>query len=165
MLTVKSVGRIARRDGGVQTISSGATAVDAACRMREAQVGSLLVLNANGTVVGIVTEHDLAIKIVASGTSPAVGVAEIMTRAVISCLPGTTAEQAQRIMAVHNIRHLPIVEDGQPLGMVSSRDILARQLSAAKAVVQRQSKVLRQLETEYPGITAIEKDRAGRVVI
>lgn len=166
MVAAKGVDRISKRVGEVVTIPGEASVLDAARRMRQAQVGCLLAVNANGKVVGIVTEHDLAVKIVApqvdAATTP---VADIMTRTIISCAPGTPTHEAQRIMAMHNIRHLPIVENGGPIGMVSSRDILAQQLSDMKAVVQKQAKVLHQLEAEHPGITALQKDHAGRVVI
>jgi CBS domain-containing protein len=57
------------------------------------------------------------------------------------------------------------VDDGVLVGMISSRDILAHQLSAARAIVREQSKFIQELEMEYPGITSIRKDHSGRVVI
>jgi len=68
-------------------------------------------------------------------------------------------------MADHNIRHLPIVESGRALGMISSRDVLAHQLATVQAVARQQSKLLHDLEHQHPGISHIVKDGFGRVVI
>ena len=68
-------------------------------------------------------------------------------------------------MAKHGIRHLPIVDDGVAVGMISSRDILAQELEASKAVIQHQSAVLKELERTHPGITKLQVSASGRIVI
>lgn len=166
MVTVMNIDRISRQRSEILTIAASANLVEAANKMTENEVGSLLALNDSGKIIGIVTEHDIVVKVVAAGLAPKDFIVDaIMTKTVISCAPSIASEEAQRIMAVHGIRHLPIVEDGIPVGMVSSRDILAQQLSAMRAMVQKQSRILQVLEYEHPGITTLQKDRAGRVVI
>jgi CBS domain-containing protein len=160
------VDRICKRQGAILTIASDAAILDAAVKMQHSQVGCLLALNGSGTLVGIITERDIINKVVADRADPAATrVERVMSRNIVTCSPGTATDEAQRIMAIHQIRHLPIVQNGVPVGMVSSRDLLAAQLSAVKAVVQKQARILRQLEVEYPGITRLDKDSAGRVVI
>ncbi len=166
MVTVQSVDRISKRRGGIFSISADATAAEAAKKMKHCQIGCLLALDCQGKMVGIVSERDIVAKIVAGGADvTATKVEKIMSKTIVSCPPGTPAHEAQRIMATHGIRHLPILVDGVPVGMVSSRDIMAQELSAMRAVVQKQSKLLQQLEEQHPGITRLDTDRAGRVVI
>lgn len=166
MVTAKSVDRISKRRGEILAIDAQATIFQAAGKMKDSQIGCLLALSRNGKVVGIVTERDIVAKVVAEGGSAAVvRVEDIMTRSVVSVVPGTPAQDAQRLMATHGIRHLPIIEKGVPVGMVSSRDLLSHQLSAVQAIVKEQSRVLTTLEKEHPGITRLETTASGRVVI
>jgi signal-transduction protein with cAMP-binding, CBS, and nucleotidyltransferase domain len=166
MSIVKSMRQLFPKDGSVLTIRAESDVVTAAKRMCESQVGCLLVVDPMGRVTGIITERDILNSVVAEGASPAdVRVGEIMTTALVSCRLDTPISTARRMMAEHRIRHLPIVENGRPLGMISSRDILAHELTEARAVASQQSKVLSELESKFPGITRMTRDLAGRVVI
>jgi CBS domain-containing protein len=111
--------------------------VEAASRMWRQQTGSLLVMDGD-ELLGIVTERDV-MKAVARGmdlaTTP---VSAIMTATVQTVEPSTPVTEAARHMAERWIRHLPVVDDGKVIGMVSQRDlcgVLARlpadQLTAA----------------------------------
>jgi CBS domain-containing protein len=164
--TVEGIGHCVKNNSGVLSIGADRTVVEAARKMRDNRVGCLVVLDERGRAAGILTERDIADKVVADGLDPAqVPVHEIMTRRIISCTPNTPVVKAQHIMALHDIRHLPIIENDVLLGMLSSRDVLAHQFSTVKAIVHQQTQILHELEDLYPGITQIEKDRSGRVVI
>ena len=166
MSSVTNIERLVRRDGRVITIQENADVVSAAVNMCDNTVGALVVLNEQAKVVGIVTDRDLATKIVATGANPAkTAVRDIMAKAVVSCTPDTPIEKAQKAMAQYQIRHLPIIDDGVPVGMISSRDILSYQLATVRAIARNQSKLIHDLERENPGISKIVKDREGRVVI
>ncbi len=166
MAVVKQIERIVKREGTVLTVDATETVAAAARRMTQNRIGSLVVVNPNGRIAGVVTERDILSKVVAACADPAtVRVSAVMTPRVVACSPDTTITKAQQIMAGHGIRHLPIVEDGVLMGMISSRDILAHQLSATRAVVRRQSKIIHDLEREHPGITAIRRDPSGRVLL
>ena len=90
--------------------------------MWKQQTGSLLVMDGD-TLLGIVTERDV-MKAVARGSDPeTTPVSAIMTTNVISVTPTTTLPEAARHMATRWIRHLPVVADGQVMGMVSQRDL------------------------------------------
>jgi CBS domain-containing protein len=86
------------------------------------QTGSLLV-TADGRLTGIITERDL-LRAVALGADPdRSSVDEVMTADPFTVPPGMPLQEAAREMAVRWIRHLPVVEDGQILGVVSMRDV------------------------------------------
>jgi CBS domain-containing protein len=104
------------------TESAADTLRAAAERMWRHQTGSLLVMD-NDRLVGIVTERDL-LRAVALGADPGtVTVKEAMTTAVFTARPDLPLQEAARVMASRWIRHLPVVEKGRVLGVVSMRDV------------------------------------------
>ena len=138
----------------VVTIAPDATVAEAAALMAAHRIGSLLVTRDGSTIVGILSERDVLTKIVAVGRDPAqTRVAQIMTGEIISCHRGTTLSGAQQMMAEHDIRHLPIIEDDQAIGMISSRDILRHQLASVQDIARSQVHMLQRLERMFPGIT------------
>jgi CBS domain-containing protein len=150
----------------VISIRPGDTVVDAARKMSDHDIGSLLVLDDDSSVVGIITERDIMRKLVAKALNTAqTTVAQVMVKDVLSCSPETALSEAERIMAKNQIRHLPIIKNGFALGMISSRDIMAHKLTAAQAAVRRQSHILQDLEFQHPGITRLETDSAGRIIM
>jgi signal-transduction protein with cAMP-binding, CBS, and nucleotidyltransferase domain len=166
MTSVKQIERIFKRDGKVLMIGPQASIDTAAKIMCDHRVGCLVVVDGKRQLLGIVTERDIIRGIVAKSISPkATKVEQIMTRHVVSCALDTTVAKAQKMMAEHGIRHLPIVEDGIPVGMISSRDVLAHQLSATRTIATQQLRTLQDLEEAHPGITALKKDAGGRVIL
>ena len=162
----KPVGKLLGRLEKVLTIDADCTVAQAAQTMERHRVGCLLAVDCEKKVVGILTERDIVNEVVARSADPnEVPVCEIMTADVVSCDVDTSITKAQEIMARHSIRHLPILHAGEPVGMISIRDILAHQLSAVREIARQQSRVLQQLETQHPGITQLETDQAGRIVI
>ena len=166
MSTVKRIERIVKRAGKVITARPGQTIVEVAAILAEHQIGCVVVVDERGALTGIVSERDIISKVVAKGRNPSEAtVGEVMTSEVIFCTLETQISRAQRIMAEYGIRHLPIVEDGVPVGMISSRDVMAHELSASKEVIQRQNRILQDLECEHPGITHVDTDPAGRIIM
>jgi CBS domain-containing protein len=105
------------------TDSSGETLQFAANRMWRQQTGSLLILE-DDVLVGILTERDL-MRAVARGQDVTVTtVADAMSKDVLTVGPQTTLHEAARLMASQWIRHLPVVEHGALLGVVSQRDLV-----------------------------------------
>jgi CBS domain-containing protein len=95
----------------------------AADTMWRQQTGSLLVMDADD-LVGIITERDV-MKAVAQGKDvDATPVSDVMTKDVLTIGPDTTAHEAARHMAARWIRHLPVVEGGRVVGLVSQRDLV-----------------------------------------
>ncbi len=166
MSKVKTLDRIAGSRAELLTISDEATVADAARTMSTGHVGCLLVVNAQRQLVGILTERDIMRDVVAKAADPTtLAVGDVMKTDVIACRMDTSINQAQKLMAKHRIRHLPILDGDDPVGMISSRDIHAHKLAVTEAIAKQQSRVLNELETRYPGITQIETDNNGRVII
>jgi CBS domain-containing protein len=93
----------------------------AARKMWEQQTGSLLVLQGED-LVGIITERDV-LRAVATGTPLDTPVSEVMSKELITVEPGTSLREAARIMTERWIRHLPVLESGRLVGVVSQRDL------------------------------------------
>ena len=126
---------ITARMGRVVTVRPEETIARAAEHMRDNNVGALVVVDAGGAIVGILTERDIISRSTAAQADPErMRAADVMTVAPLSCTPGASAGEAHQLMVAYGIRHLPIVEDGKPVGMISSRDILAQQLRVSQAM-------------------------------
>lgn len=92
--------------------------------MREKNVSSVLVVDDAGALVGILTERDLAHKIVAEGAAcDGLSVGELMTANPVTADPLDRVWEGARKMSEHRIRHLPVTQQGRPVGVVSSDDI------------------------------------------
>jgi CBS domain-containing protein len=104
--------------------------------MNERRIGALVVTRGDH-VVGIFTERDILNRIVAAG-KPADGtkVEEVMTSPMACCRRDTKLSECKAIMTQKRIRHLPIVEDGNLFGMISSGDILAGEAADQQATIE-----------------------------
>jgi CBS domain-containing protein len=108
---------------GVLSIDAEAVLSEAAAQMDYQEVGALAVLE-RGSLLGIVTERDL-VRAIAEGADLSLAtVGEYMTPYPATVTPDTELSEAAEIMLNLGARHLPVVEDGRPMGMVSARDLL-----------------------------------------
>lgn len=106
------------------TVSRDATVVDAARQMKQRNVGSVLVLDA-GRLAGIFTERDALFRVLAAGRDPATTtIGDVMTPQPQTMHPDEPFVRALRVMHEGKFRHLPVVEFGRPIGIVSVRDAL-----------------------------------------
>ena len=105
------------------------TTVAAASRlMKEKRIGAILVLE-SGRLAGIFTERDALFRVIAEGRSPdSTPLAEVMTPDPRTIGPDRPFAHALHLMYEGEFRHVPVVEDGRPLGMVSARDALGPDL-------------------------------------
>ena len=153
MSDIKQVDRILGDNDAVLTITAEAAVLMAAKKMRRHRVGSLVVTGCDGAPVGIITERDLVLKVLASGSDTGqTSVRSAMTEQIISVTSKVPIVKAQALMAANRIRHLPVIEDGLLLGMISSQDIVAHQLSAVRSILQRQMEIFEDLEESYPNL-------------
>jgi CBS domain-containing protein len=108
----------------VLEIDAGATVFEAVQLMVEHNVGSLLVLD-GGEVAGIVTERDYLRRVTLEGrTDRETRVGEIMSGPLVVVNPETTIDECMAVMTDRRIRHLPVVEDGEVVGLVSIGDLV-----------------------------------------
>ena len=105
---------------------SARSTIDAAGRlMWEKKVGSVLVVNKAGGLMGIVTERDILFAVARSFTRERVAVSGIMSRNVKTAYPDESIIDAIDRMRQANVRHLPVMDEkGRPVGMLSIRDLL-----------------------------------------
>jgi CBS domain-containing protein len=115
-----------------RSVESGSTVVEAARLMRDEDAGLIPVCEGE-KLVGTVTDRDIAIRVVAEGKSPeSITVGEIASRDLVTIDPQQELDEALRLMARHQVRRLPVVEeDGKLVGIVAQADI-ARNASDAE---------------------------------
>lgn len=122
-------------------LNPDASALDAARAIEQNAIGAVVV-QANGRVVGIVTDRDLAVRVVGRGRDPqATTLAEVMTESPATLTLADGIADAIRLMQENNIRRIPLVEDARVVGIVTLDDLLldeAAPLEALAAIVQAQ---------------------------
>ena len=124
-----------KSDNTVHAIAPGDSVLDALQRMAEKRIGALLVMEGE-TIVGIVTERDYARKIALLGrTSAATLVRDVMTADVMYVRPTQTSQECMALMTENRLRHLPVVEGGQVLGLVSIGDLVNAELAEQRFII------------------------------
>lgn len=133
-----SVSEILEQKGGmVLSVDSTESVFDAICLMAEVNIGAILVKD-NETISGIFTERDYLQRIaLKSLSSKETKVSEVMTKPVISAEPGDSVQQCMETMTTCRCRHLPIVENGKLLGIVSIGDLVKRMLEEKQSEVEK----------------------------
>lgn len=111
---------------------------EAACIMTKANCGSVLILDAPGALLGIVTERDLMTRVLAKGLNPEnTQVSDVMTLNPYSVAPEVLVSDAVLIMIERGFRHLPVItQAGKILGVFSVRDALPREIGAAVSLAE-----------------------------
>lgn len=149
MNLVDTVRLVLKQKGqSVWSVSPDACVYDAIEIMAEKYVGALMVVS-EGELVGVVSERDYARKIILQGkSSKETQVKEIMTSPAIFMTPEQTVEDGMRIMTEKHIRHLPVVEDGIVVGVVSIGDLVKWMISAQQHTI---SQLHSYIASQYPG--------------
>jgi CBS domain-containing protein len=111
------------RDRNPVTAPQTATVADAARKMRDRRVGAVLVIDGGAHLVGIFTGRDAVARVLAEGRDPAkTELRTVMTAAPVTLAPGKSAIDALRLMQDGGFRHVPVVDNGQVVGIVSHGD-------------------------------------------
>ena len=122
--TIKSI----MEPGKFLTAPPGTTVSQAARLMAAKNTGAVLVVDEGG-LVGIFTERDVVFRVIAQGLDPAAtGIETVMTRSPLALAPDRTYGHALLLMQEHGFRHVPVVENGRPIGIVSSRKAMDPEL-------------------------------------
>ena len=112
------------KSGEVLQIDGGATVFEAITKMVDANVGSLLVTE-DGEIVGIMTERDYLRRVTLQGrTDKETPVRDIMSSPLVVATPETLIDECMAMMTDRRIRHLPVVDDGAVVGVVSIGDLV-----------------------------------------
>lgn len=143
-MTVVSKILQSKPDATVYSVAPAASVFDALQLMANKGIGALLVTEGE-SIVGIFTERDYARKIALMGrTSSLTQVRDVMTTAVLFVRPDQTSEQCMQIMSTNRLRHLPVVEGGKLVGMISIGDLV-------KDIISEQKFIIEQLEQYISG--------------
>lgn len=120
----------------VATVEHDATLQVAIAVLGAEELGALLVLR-HDAPVGIISERDVISHLAQDGDPAHLLVGEVMSGELVTVTTETTIEDAARVMATADIRHLPVTRDAEFVGMVSSRDVMAVLSGAQDALHQR----------------------------
>jgi CBS domain-containing protein len=106
-----------------ETIQADRPASEAAKKMKEADAGMIPVME-DGNLLGTVTDRDIALRVVAEDRDPqSTTVGEIASRDIVTVQPDEDLDDALQKMAKHQVRRLPVVEDGRLVGVVAQADV------------------------------------------
>ena len=142
MMTVREL--LERKGGVVWTIAPTASVFEAIKTMAEKGVGALVVMEGS-RLVGIMSERDYARKVILKGrSSKATSCREIMSDKVFFVTPDRTLDECMALMNDKRIRHLPVLEKDQLIGIVSVGDCI-------KAIISKQQFIIEQLESYIRG--------------
>ena len=141
-----TVGDLLRIKGNkVETIAASETVLDAIRRMSTKHIGCLAVVTQAGKLSGIVSERDCLWKVIAEGKSPKTNlVKDAMTplKQMKTVAPAVSVEECMALMTGRRHRHLPVLADGQLVGLISIGDVVKFMLDAQQATIQSLEKYI-----------------------
>ena len=125
------------RQGIVRSVTPDTTVFEAIKAMDRFKVGALMVID-KGKLVGIISERDYTRKVVLKDrSSKSTKVSEIMTRKITQVDPEADIEKCMNVMGNNRVRHLPVVEKGKVLGVISSTDLLLLTVSQKDHIIEQ----------------------------
>jgi CBS domain-containing protein len=108
-----------------RTVNLNDSVVDAAHIMEEEDVGSVPVVDTDNILVGMITDRDIALRIVAAGRDPrSTAAGEVATKQVSPAYPDESLDQALKQMAHRQVRRLPVIEDDRVVGILAQADVV-----------------------------------------
>jgi CBS domain-containing protein len=124
---------LSQKGGLVFTVTPGTSIAQLSQQLSTRRIGSVLVLDGEGSVAGIVSERDL-VRAMASHGAKAMELEarQVMTRDVVTCDPDDSIDQVMQTMTSGRFRHLPVVRHGELLGLVSIGDVVKARLEETK---------------------------------
>jgi CBS domain-containing protein len=126
-----------KSDRAVHTIAPAASVYDALRLMAERNIGALVVLEGD-RIAGLVTERDYARKIaLMDRSSKDTPVRDIMTSQVLYVRPGQSSEECMALMTENRLRHLPVLDQGRLIGLVSIGDLVKDVISEQKFLIEQ----------------------------
>jgi CBS domain-containing protein len=127
-MIVKSI--LSAKGSDVATIAPTATLAEATKILADRKIGALLVTGAGGRITGIVSERDIVRALAEfGGGALQLPLTEVMTRKVVTCAPGDTVSVLMERMTAGKFRHLPVMDDGDLVGIISIGDVVKYRLT------------------------------------
>jgi CBS domain-containing protein len=124
---------LAQKGGLVFTVTPGTSIAQLSQQLSTRRIGSVLVLDGEGSVAGIVSERDLVRALASHGAKAMeLEARQVMTRDVVTCDPDDSIDQVMQTMTSGRFRHLPVVRHGELLGLVSIGDVVKARLEETK---------------------------------
>jgi len=124
----------------VKTVTPDETALELSEKLNAAQIGAMIVSDDGTSIDDIISERDLAYGLAAHGRElPRIAVSKLMTKVVFVCSPEDSITDVMKLMTQRRIRHLPVKDDAQLVGIISIGDVLKHRLGE----VQLEANVLR----------------------
>lgn len=115
--------------------------VEASRRMAAARVGAIMVLEED-RLIGLFTERDALVRVLANGLDPAAtSLADVMSANLQTIGPDRPLGHAMHLMFEGGFRHVPVVDDGRPVGMISARDALGMEMVAFEEELQQRTSI------------------------
>jgi CBS domain-containing protein len=119
-----------KSDDGVVTIAPGTRLEEAATMLAQRKIGAVVVSPDGKAVAGILSERDIVRELAARGAAcMATGVEDVMTHDIITCSRSDSSDAVLAMMTKGRFRHLPVVEEGEMVGLISIGDVVKAQLS------------------------------------
>lgn len=112
--------------GGVITATPESSTASVARLMREHRVGSVVIVDAAGSPLAMITDRDIAVRVFAAGVDPETAAGEHASRPLVCGEPEMELEEAAALMVQHRVRRLPVVDAGRLAGIVTLDDIAVR---------------------------------------
>jgi CBS domain-containing protein len=116
---------LSQKGGLVFSVTPGTTVTEIAKQLSVRRIGSVLILNDQSSVVGIVSERDLVRALATHGAKAMeLEARQVMTRDVVTCHPDDSIDEVMQTMTSGRFRHIPVVHHGELLGLVSIGDVV-----------------------------------------
>ena len=130
-MNVAAILKLKGRD--VLTAAPSTKLLDIARLLGEHKIGCIVIVNDDGNVAGIVSERDIVQELARAGTSVMDEPVEVcMTKSVVSCREADTTDQLMGEMTAHRFRHMPVIERGRLVGLVSIGDVVRMRIAEAE---------------------------------
>ena len=124
---------LSQKGGSVFTVSPGTSLAQVSQQLSVRRIGSVLVLDEEGGVAGIVSERDVVRALASHGAKALeLEAKQVMTRDVVTCDPDDSIDQVMETMTQGRFRHLPVVRHSELLGLVSIGDVVKARLEDAR---------------------------------
>ena len=127
---------LAAKGSRVYTTRPSTSIQDAIKALADANIGALIVLDANGTPMGILSERDIIRRMAAATEVRSAKVGDLMSSPIVTGHPDDDADSVLHTMTAKRFRHLPVVENGQLVGMITIGDLVKAELLEFRGAVE-----------------------------